>query len=93
MNGVNNFVDLNIIPLGSYAMLIIGMDWLDAHHAILNCHNKTYSCLDEEGNHVTVIGIPRPISTRKVISLQLKKCFRKGFQLYASHVQEPKEGK
>ena len=30
--------------------LLIGMDWLDAHHAVLDCHNKTYTCLDEEGN-------------------------------------------
>ena len=28
MNGMKTFVDLNIIPLGSYDVLI-GMDWLD----------------------------------------------------------------
>ena len=61
MNGMKNFVDLNIMPLGSYDVLI-NMDWLDAHHAILDFHNKTYTCLDEEGNQVTVEGIPRPIS-------------------------------
>ena len=49
INGVKTFADLNIIPLGSYDVFI-GMDWLDAHHAILDCHNKTYTCLDEEGN-------------------------------------------
>lgn len=31
MDGLNTFVDLNIIPLGYYAVLI-GMDWLDAHY-------------------------------------------------------------
>jgi predicted aspartyl protease len=30
-NGVNTSVDINIIPLGSYDILI-GMDWLDKHH-------------------------------------------------------------
>ena len=49
MNGMKTFVELNIIPLGSYDVLI-GMYQLDAHHAILDCHNKTYTCLDEEGN-------------------------------------------
>jgi hypothetical protein len=39
--------DLNIIPLGSYDVLI-GIDWLDAHHDVLDCHNKTFTCLDEE---------------------------------------------
>ena len=34
MNGVKNFAYLNIIPLVSY-VVFIGMDWLDAHHAIL----------------------------------------------------------
>ena len=48
MNGMKTFEDLNIIPLGSYDVWIGIM--LDAHHAVLDCHNKTYTCLDEEGN-------------------------------------------
>ena len=48
LNGVNTNADLNIIPLGSYDILI-GMDWLDKHHVVLDCHNKTFACLDEEG--------------------------------------------
>jgi hypothetical protein len=48
MNGVSTIADLNIIPLGSYDVLI-GMDWLDVHHVILDFHNKTFTCLDEEG--------------------------------------------
>jgi predicted aspartyl protease len=35
MNGLNTGADLNILPLGSYDCLI-GMDWLDQHHAILD---------------------------------------------------------
>jgi hypothetical protein len=35
MNGLSTKVELNIIPLGSYDCLI-GMDWLDQHHALLN---------------------------------------------------------
>jgi hypothetical protein len=34
MNGLDTKVDVNIIPLGSYDCLI-GMDWLEKHHAIL----------------------------------------------------------
>ena len=87
INGMKTFIDLNIIPLGSYDVLI-GMEWLDANHAILNCHNKTNTYLDEEGNRVTIKGIPRPISMRKFLSLQLNKWLKKGFQLYAIHVEE-----
>ena len=56
MNGINTSVELNIIPLGSYDFLI-GMDWLDQHHVILECYNKAFNCLDEEGNLRIVQGI------------------------------------
>jgi hypothetical protein len=47
MNGLNTRENLNILPLDSHDYLI-GMDWLDQHHAILECHNKEFTCLDEE---------------------------------------------
>jgi hypothetical protein len=53
MNGLNSKEDLNIFPLGSYDCLI-GMDWLDQHHAILDCHNKEFTCFDEERSLRTV---------------------------------------
>jgi hypothetical protein len=48
INGVNTSVDINIIPLWSYVILI-GMDWLDKHHTVLDCHRKTFTCLDGDG--------------------------------------------
>jgi hypothetical protein len=88
LNGVNTGIDLNLIPLGSYDILN-GMDWLEKHHDVLYFHNKTFTCLDENGKQSTVKGVPRPISIREISALQLKRCFRKGFQLYAAHVEEP----
>jgi hypothetical protein len=49
MNWLNTMADLNIFTLGSYDCLI-GMDWLDQHHAILDYHRKAFTFLDEEGN-------------------------------------------
>ena len=92
LNGVNTNVDINIIALGSYD-IVIGMDWLDKHHAVLDCHNNTFTCLDGNGKQSTVKGVPRPISIREISTLQLKICFRKGCQLYAAHVEEPKNTK
>jgi hypothetical protein len=47
MNGLcTKDESLNIIPLGSYVFLI-GMDWLDQHHGILDCYNKAFNCLDK----------------------------------------------
>jgi hypothetical protein len=39
MNGLSTREDLNIIPLGSYDYLI-GMDWLDQHHDVLDCYKR-----------------------------------------------------
>jgi hypothetical protein len=87
MNGLNTRVDLNIFPLGSYDCLI-GMDWLDQHHAILDCHNTPFTCLDEEGNVRKVQGIPRAVTIIKISTLQLKKCYRKGCQIFVAHMDE-----
>jgi hypothetical protein len=65
------------------------MDWLENYHVVLDCHNKTFTCLDGNGKQSSVKGIPRPISIRDILALQLKGCFRKGCQLYASHVEDP----
>ena len=47
MNGLITCVDLNVLPLGSYDVLI-GMDWLEAHKVNLDSYNKDFECLDEE---------------------------------------------
>jgi hypothetical protein len=92
MNGLSTREDLNILPLGSYDCLI-GMDWLDQHHAILDCHNKAFTCLDEEGNQRTVQGIPRAVAIREISAMQLKKCYRKGCQIFAAHMEEASKDK
>ena len=63
MNGLITCVDLNVLPLGSYDVLI-GMDWLEANRVKLDCYNKAFECLDEEGNSRIVKCIPKVISVR-----------------------------
>jgi hypothetical protein len=87
MNGMRTKVDLNIIPLGSYDFLI-GMDWLDQHHVVLDYYNNTFTCLDEQGNLRIVQGIPRAVSIREILALQLKKIYRKGCQVFVVHMEE-----
>jgi hypothetical protein len=87
MKGLSTKVELNILSLGSYDYLI-GMDWLDQHHALLDYHNKEFTCLDEEGNRKIVQGIPRVVVVREISAMQLKKCYMKGCQLFAAHVEE-----
>jgi len=78
MNGLSTINDLNIIPLGSYHVLI-GMEWLKSNRAILDCHEKTITCFNDEVLQALVKGIPRPISLRKITALQMKRCFRKKY--------------
>jgi hypothetical protein len=54
----------------------------------LDCRNKAFTYLDEEGNQKTIQGILRAIAIREISAMQLKKCYRKGCQLFAAHVEE-----
>jgi hypothetical protein len=87
MNRLNTREDLKILPLGSYDCLI-RMDWLDQHYAILDCHNKAFTCLDEEGTLRKVKGVRKEVTIREISALQLKKCYRKGCQIFAAHMEE-----
>ena len=67
------------------------MDWLETHILKLDYYNKTFECIDEEGNLVVVKGIPKVISVRWVSAMQLNKFSRKGCRGYATHVVEAAE--
>jgi hypothetical protein len=92
MNGLNIKVDVNTIPLGSYDCLI-GMDWMEKHHVVLYCWNKTITCLDEEGKKGKVQGIPRVVTIVEILAMQLKKSFRKGCQIFGVHMEEEAKDK
>ena len=89
MNGLNTKVDVNITPYGC----LISMDQLEKHHAILECYNKKITCLDEEGKKGKIQGIPRATTIREISAMQLKKSFRKGCQILATHMEEETKDK
>ena len=78
-------VKLNILPLGSYDFLR-GMDWLEKHKVVLNCFEKTFTCLNEKWKIITVKGIPRKVSVRQILTLQMKKFVQKGCKVFVVHV-------
>jgi hypothetical protein len=69
MNGLSTREDLNILPLGSYDCLI-GMDWLDQDHAILDYNKNKFTCLDEEGSLRREQGIPRAVFVQEISAMQ-----------------------
>ena len=78
-------VKINVLPLGYYDVLI-GMDWLEKHQVILNCFQKTVTCLNNEREIITVTRIPRKISVRQISALQMKKAVRKVCKVFALHI-------
>ena len=49
MDGIYTYENLNILPLGSYYILI-GMDLLEENKVKLDSYIKIFECMDEEGN-------------------------------------------
>ena len=46
LNGMPTLAHLNVLPLGSYSM-ILGMDWLYLHKTKMDFYNKSFECLDD----------------------------------------------
>ena len=47
MDKFETVLKLNVLPLGSYDLLI-GMDWLEQHRVILNYYDKNFTCLNNK---------------------------------------------
>jgi hypothetical protein len=75
-------VNLYVTILGSYD-IVISMDWLESHEAIINCKTKRLSLDDDEGQRRVIVRRNQGVSLRFVSSLQLQKSMRKGCKLYA----------
>jgi hypothetical protein len=82
-------VNLYVMILGYYDV-VIGMDWLESHEAILNCKMKRLSLVDDEGQICVIVGRNQGVSLRFVSSLQLRKSMRKGCNLFAIHALNEK---
>eukprot|EP00253_Pinus_taeda_P011753 PITA_11753 len=77
--------NLNVLPLGSYDVLI-GMDWLEKHWSLINYKTKTINYKNEFGERQEIQGIKQPVQIRPITASQLAKCLRKGCQIYAIQV-------
>ena len=89
MDQFETFVKLDVLTLGSYHILI-GMDWLEQHRVILNCYDKTFTCINKDGKPISVKGIPRKKTVRNISALQLKRAIRKGCKAYAVTITNEK---
>ena len=66
-----NRINLNVLPLGSYDM-IIGMEWLEKYKVVLNCSHKTFTYIAEDKIVRKVNGFSKPVSLRQMSSFAIK---------------------
>ena len=45
-----------MILLGSYD-IVLGIDWLGSHRAIIDCRKKTIQHKDDQGKDIEIVGI------------------------------------
>ena len=81
MNQFETFINLNVLPLGSYDLLI-GMDWLEQHRVILNCYDKTFTSINSDGKPKCKRN-PQKNHHKADLALHLKRVVRKGCKYYA----------
>jgi hypothetical protein len=58
--------------------LIIGMDWLEVHRAMVDCFTKRVLCVDDEGRPVEIQGVWRKVSLCFISTMKVKQCMRQG---------------
>jgi hypothetical protein len=85
LDGQNIKLNLNILPLGSYD-IIIGIGWLEKHKVILDCYEKSLTYRDKKNTARTVHNIRKPVSVRQISAMHFKKCMNKDCQIYVIQV-------
>jgi hypothetical protein len=80
-----------VTALGVYD-LIIGMDWLAAHRALVDCFAKRVLCVDDEGRPVEIQGVQRKVSLHFISTMKVKRCLRQGCRLYVVEVVNERKG-
>jgi hypothetical protein len=72
--------------------LIIGMDWLEAHRAMVDCFAKRVLCVDDEGRPVEIHGVRRKVSLHFISTMKVKWYMRQGCRLYVVEVVNERKG-
>ena len=77
IGNVSTKMKLYTTTLGAYD-LIVGMDWLESHHALVECYEEKVFCNNDFGEPIEIAGHKRDISLHFITIAKVKKCMRKG---------------
>jgi hypothetical protein len=72
--------------------MIIGMDWLAAHQALVDCFAKRVLCVDDEGRPVEIQGVQRKMSLHFISTMKVKRWLRQGCRLYVVEAVNERKG-
>ncbi|GJW35190.1 putative reverse transcriptase domain-containing protein [Tanacetum coccineum] len=90
LNLVNHIFEIDLMPieLGTFDV-IIGMDWLVKHDAVIVCGEKVVRI--PHGNKMLIVESDKGVSRLKVIScIKARKYIERGCHLFLAHVTEKK---
>ena len=82
-------VDLVALDMRDFDV-VLGMDWLSRHRAILDCYKKEVKFHRPEKLEVKFRGIRRGLSSNIISAMAVQRMLRKGFQGYLAYVVETK---
>eukprot|EP00253_Pinus_taeda_P021555 PITA_21555 len=81
IGGYDTKLNLYSTTLETYD-LIVGMDWLESHKAILDCYNETVLIRNYQGETKVIKGIRRDVTLCLISAKKVNKCLRKGCKIY-----------
>ena len=83
--------DLITLPFQEFD-LILGMDWLIKHRAIVDCGQKTVvlRCFDQ--SEVIIQGIRSSVMSNVILAMQARKFIRKGYEAFLALILDAKRG-
>ena len=84
-------VDLIALPFHEFD-LILGMDWLSKHRAIVDCDKKTVLLKCSDLSEVTVHGIRSGPMSNVISAMQVRRFLRKGCEAFLALVLDSKRG-
>ncbi|KAA3461860.1 reverse transcriptase [Gossypium australe] len=87
VQGVTFLADLMELPFGEFD-LILGMDWLTSHQAILDCAAKRMVLRTVEGDEVVVIEERHDYLSNVISAIKAEKLVRKGCEAYLAYISD-----
>ena len=83
--------DLLALPFHEFD-LILGMDWLSKHRAIIDCDKKIVRLKCSDLSEVTIHGIQSRVVSNVISAMQAKRLLRKGCEAFLALVLDSKRG-